>query len=86
MVALNETTSEPGLRRISRGCRGTATYPQGTSQMPPGTTNYLYYTSSWQLIEVRTDGTSENQLCNIGEDPNNAAPKIICSLGMRTRS
>ncbi len=26
--------------------------------MPPGTTNYLYYTSSWQLIEVRTGGTA----------------------------
>ena len=36
----------------------TATYPQGTSQLPAGTTNYLYYTSSWQLIEVRIGGTA----------------------------
>ncbi len=42
----------------AQGYAVTATYPQGTSQMPPGTTNYLYYTSSWQLIEVRTGGTA----------------------------
>ena len=42
----------------AQGYAVTATYPQGTSQMPPGTTNYLYYTSSWQLVEVRTGGTA----------------------------
>ncbi len=42
----------------AQGYAVTATYPQGTSQLPPGTTNYLYYTSSWQLIEVRTGGTA----------------------------
>ena len=58
MVALNETISEPGLRRAVPHCRVAATCPQGTSQIPAGTTNYLYYTSSWQLVEVRTGGTA----------------------------
>ena len=40
----------------------TATYSQGTSQVPAGTTNYLYYTSSWQLIEVRTGGTANSNV------------------------
>ncbi len=35
------------------------------------------------LARLAIDLRSENQLCSISEDPNNAAPKIICSLGMR---
>ncbi len=35
------------------------------------------------LAKLAIDLRSENQLCNITEDPNNLAPKIICSLGMR---
>ncbi len=40
MVALNETTSEPGLRRAARGGRVTATYPQGGTGIPAGEMNY----------------------------------------------
>ena len=36
MVALNESISEPGLRREARGCRVAATYPQGGTGMPTG--------------------------------------------------
>ncbi len=36
----------------------TVTYPQGNSQIPAGTTNYIYYSNQWQVIEVRTGGTS----------------------------
>jgi RHS repeat-associated protein len=36
----------------------TVTYPQGNSQIPAGTTNYIYYSNQWQAIEVRTGGTS----------------------------
>ncbi len=90
MVALNETALELGLRPAARGCRVTASYPQGGTGIPAGEMNYpgaaahmrpaattgfrgvewnslfprwagplsLYYTSSWQLIEVRTGGTA----------------------------
>ncbi len=40
MVALNETTSELRPRRISRGCRVTAEYPQGGTGIPAGEMNY----------------------------------------------
>ncbi len=60
MVALNETTSELGPRRAARGGVAAATYPQGGTGIPSGTTNYLYYTSSWQLIEVRTSETAND--------------------------
>ncbi len=46
----------------AKGYAVTATYPQGTSQLPAGTTNYLYYTSSWQLIEVRSGGTANRNV------------------------
>ncbi|MGC9260407.1 MAG: helicase-related protein [Phycisphaerae bacterium] len=35
------------------------------------------------LTQLAVDLRSENQLCNITEDPNDLTPKIICSLGMR---
>jgi len=35
------------------------------------------------LTKLAVDLRSENQLCNITEDPNDLTPKIICSLGMR---
>ena len=40
MVALNETTSEPGLRRAARGGAAAATYPQGGTGIPAGEINY----------------------------------------------
>ena len=46
----------------AQGYAVTATYPQGTSQIPAGTTNYLYYTSSWQLIEIRSGGTANGDV------------------------
>ncbi len=39
MVALAETISEHGPRRISHGCRGTAEYPQGGTGIPAGEMN-----------------------------------------------
>ena len=36
----------------------TVTYPQGSNEIPAGTTNYIYYDNQWQVIEVRTGGTS----------------------------
>ena len=42
----------------TRGHAVSATYPQGNSQIPAGTTNYIYYSNQWQVIEVRTGGTS----------------------------
>ena len=62
MVALNETASELGPRRVARGCRVAVTYPQGGTGIPAGTTSYLYYTSSWQLIETRTNGTANSDV------------------------
>ena len=40
MVALNESISEPGLRREARGYAVTATYPQGGNGIPAGEINY----------------------------------------------
>ena len=40
MVALNETDSELGLRRAARGCRVTATYPQGGTGIAAGGVNF----------------------------------------------
>ena len=42
----------------TRGHAVSATYPQGNSQIPAGTTNYIYYSNQWQVIEVRTGGPS----------------------------
>ena len=39
MVALNETTSEPGPRRAARGGVAAATYPQGGTGIPSGEMN-----------------------------------------------
>ncbi len=39
MIALNETTSEPGLRRAARGGVAAATYPQGGTGIPAGEIN-----------------------------------------------
>ncbi len=36
----------------------TVGYPQGNNEIPAGTTNYIYYSNQWQVIEVRTGGTS----------------------------
>ena len=35
------------------------------------------------LAKLAIDLRSENQLCNITEDPNNLTPRIICSMGIR---
>ncbi len=40
MVATNETALELRPRRISRGCRVAATYPQGGTGIPAGEMNY----------------------------------------------
>ena len=36
--------------------------PQGGSGVPAGTTNYIYYDSNWQAIEVRTNGTAASDV------------------------
>jgi hypothetical protein len=40
----------------------TASYPQGGTGIPADTTAYLYHTSSWQLIETRTNGTANSNV------------------------
>ena len=40
----------------------TVTYPQGNNEIPAGTTNYIYYNSSWQVLEVRTDGNAASSV------------------------
>ena len=35
------------------------------------------------LAKLAVDLRSENQLCSVSENPDDLAPKIICSLGMR---
>ena len=40
MVAVGETTSEPGLRPVVPRCRVAATYPQGGTGIPAGEMNY----------------------------------------------
>ena len=35
------------------------------------------------LAKLAIDLRSENQLCNISENPNDLTPQIICSLGLR---
>ncbi len=39
MVAVGETTSEPGLRPVVPRCRVAATYPQGGTGIPAGEMN-----------------------------------------------
>ena len=46
----------------ARGYRVSETYPQGGSGVPAGTTNYQYYDSNWQQIEVRTNGTAASDV------------------------
>ncbi len=36
--------------------------PQGGAGVPAGTTNYIYYDSNWQAIEVRTNGTAASDV------------------------
>ncbi|MGC9261305.1 MAG: hypothetical protein ACP5I8_14665 [Phycisphaerae bacterium] len=43
----------------ARGYRISETYPQGGNGIPAGTTNYIYYDTSWQAIETRTNGGHE---------------------------
>ncbi len=44
------------------GYRITETYPQGGNTIAAGTVNYIYYDSSWQAIETRTDGTASSNV------------------------
>ncbi len=46
----------------ARGYRISEAYPQGGSGVPAGTTNYIYYDSNWQAIEVRTNGTAASDV------------------------
>ena len=40
------------------GYRITESHPQGGNGIAAGTVNYIYYDSSWQAIETRTNGTA----------------------------
>ena len=44
------------------GYRITETYPQGGNGIVAGTVNNIYYDSSWQAIETRTDGTASSNV------------------------
>ncbi len=44
------------------GYRITETYPQGGNGIAAGTVNNIYYDSSWQAIETRTDGTASSNV------------------------
>ena len=44
------------------GYRVTETYPQGGNGIAAGTTLNIYYDSSWQAIETRTDGTASSNV------------------------
>lgn len=44
------------------GYRITETYPQGGNTIAAGTVNNIYYDSSWQAIETRTDGTASSNV------------------------
>ncbi len=44
------------------GYRITETYPQGGNGIAAGTTLNIYYDSSWQAIETRTDGTASSNV------------------------
>ncbi len=46
----------------AQGYAVTATYPQGGAGVPAGTTNYVYYSSDWQMLEVRTGGTATTNI------------------------
>ncbi len=46
----------------ARGYRISETYPQGGTGIPAGETNYIYYDSSWQAIETRTNGTASSNV------------------------
>jgi RHS repeat-associated protein len=46
----------------ARGYRVSETYPQGGNGIAAGTTNYIYYDSQWQAIEVRTNGTAASDV------------------------
>ncbi|NNM85686.1 MAG: RHS repeat-associated core domain-containing protein [Phycisphaerales bacterium] len=46
----------------ARGYRVSETYPLGGAGLPVGTANYIYYTSNWQPIEVRTNGTANSNV------------------------
>ena len=44
------------------GYRVTESYPQGGNGVAAGTVNYIYYTASWQRIEVRQNGTANSNV------------------------
>ena len=44
------------------GYRITESYPLGGNGVAAGTTNYIYYDSSWQAIETRTGGTANSNV------------------------
>ncbi len=46
----------------ARGYRVTESYPQGGNGIAAGTTNYIYYDSNWQAVEVRTNGTANSDV------------------------
>ena len=46
----------------ARGYAISVTYPQGANGLPAGTTNYIYYDSQWQVLEVRTGGTAASNV------------------------
>ena len=46
----------------ARGHAISVTYPQGANGLPAGTTNYIYYDSQWQVLEVRTGGTAASNV------------------------
>ncbi len=48
----------------ARGYRVTESYPIGGNGVAPATTNYIYYDSSWQAIEVRTNGTAASNVAS----------------------
>ncbi|NNM85576.1 MAG: RHS repeat-associated core domain-containing protein [Phycisphaerales bacterium] len=46
----------------ARGYRVTESYPVGGNGVAAGTTNYIYYDSQWQAIEVRNNGTAASDV------------------------
>ena len=46
----------------ARGYRVTESYPLGGNGVAAGTTNYIYYDTSWQAIETRAGGTANSNV------------------------
>jgi RHS repeat-associated protein len=61
----NMTTDQSGNTYVyndARGYRVTESYPLGGNGVAAGTVNYIYYDSSWQAIETRTNGTAASNV------------------------